>query len=359
MLLVLNIVLGIGFTIADAHRAAQQSEAFHLYEDFLNEVYPQYTTDEIEVLLNEAWFRPPTCNPYTHIKEAPFSGEYVQIDPVGFRWSRDQAPWPPDPDDFTIFVFGGSTALGLGVADEETIPSVLRDFLRAEGVEASVYNFGTGAFFSSPEMIFFQSLLREGYVPDMAIFIDGLNEFYSWDGIPEGMDVCGYEMLHLDQARGFELPMMRLARTLRQRVGTSPTAGAATSGLPAPDDPAANRAVIERWFANKAMTEAVAAVYGVEVLFVWQPVPTYQYDLGYHPYANRNPASFGQHQRSGFGYQMMHDVLQEGGQETRNILDLSGIQADRQERLYVDIVHYSAAFSAEIAVHIGEAIVGR
>jgi hypothetical protein len=110
--------------------------------------------------------------------------------------------------------------------------------------------------------------------------------------------------------------------------------------------------VIERWFANKAMTEAVAEIYGVEVLYVWQPVPTYQYDLEYHPYANRNPASFGQHQRSGFGYQMMHDVLAEGGGQTRNILDLSGIQADRQERR-VDIVHYSAAFSAETRRALG------
>src|SRR5574341_2745 len=354
LLLVLNVILGIGFAIADARSAAQQSEALRLYKDFLNEVYPQYTTEQIEMLLNESWFRPPTGNPFTHIKEAPFSGEYVHIDPVGFRWSGDQAPWPPDPDDFTIFVFGGSTTLGLGVADEETIPSVLQDTLRAEGLQASIYNFGTGAFFSSPEMILFQSLLREGYVPDMAIFIDGLNEFYSWDGRPEGMDVCGYEMLHLDQARGYELPMMRLARMLRERVAASQTTGAANADAPAPDDSATNRAVIERWFANRAMTEAIAETYSVEVLYVWQPVPTYHYDLAYHPYANRNPASFGQHQRSGFGYQMMHDVLEEGGDQTRHILDLSEIQADRHERLYVDIVHYSAVFSAEIAGRIGE-----
>lgn len=358
MLGVLNLILGGIFAWTERRRAAEQSEVYDLYSDFLAPVYPGYSPDEIEQMLDEAFSRPPTCNAFTHFIERPIDGEFVNVTPEGFREIAQQAAWPPDTERNTIFVFGGSTTFGYGVADGETTPSYLQEFLRAEGVEADVYNFGQGAFFSTQELILFENLLREGRVPDTAIFIDGLNEFYSWEGIPESLATCGYEAATREN-QPFVLPMLRLAANIREGLSEAREAAAVADRSPSPDDAATNRAVIERWLANKAMIEAVAEAYGVKVLFIWQPVPTYHYDLEYHPYAQRNPASFERHERSRYGYEVMAGVLADGGPETANIVDLSEMQADREERLYVDIVHYSAAFSREIAERIGETLVGR
>lgn len=353
MLALINLLIGAGYTVSRARQESQDEEIYRRYSDFFADVYPGYTADEIQQLLWEGWSRPPTCNPFTHFRERPIDGEYVDVSPVGYREVANQSPWPPDPDELTIFVFGGSTTFGYGVADEETIPSHLQAYLRVEEAEAHLYNFAQGAFFSSQELILFENLLREGVRPDVAIFVDGLNEFYSWNGIPEGMNTCGHELLQQGE-EPFVLPMARLANDLRGRLSAAQEA--ASNPPPDLDDEAVNQAVIDRWFANKAMIEAVARAYGVEVLFVWQPVPTYHYDLAYHPMVDRNPASFALHARSAYGYPLMRDVLSEGGARTENILDLSDIQADRQERLYVDVVHYSPAFSEEIAGHIGEAL---
>src|SRR2546427_11763001 len=67
--------------------------------------------------------------------------------------------------------------------------------------------------------------------------------------------------------------------------------------------------VIDRFIENKRMIEAVAATRGVRVLFVWQPVPTYKYDLRYHPFAAKG---FGAHENSRLGYPRMAEIVREG-----------------------------------------------
>jgi hypothetical protein len=105
---------------------------------------------------------------------------------------------------------------------------------------------------------------------------------------------------------------------------------------------------------NKAIIEALAAAHATRVVMVWQPVPTYGYDLRYHVYDGH----FGRHELTRVGFPRMRRYA------TRHPLGddfvwCAEIQRDARELLYVDQVHYSPALSREVAACIVDRLVER
>jgi hypothetical protein len=95
---------------------------------------------------------------------------------------------------------------------------------------------------------------------------------------------------------------------------------------------------------------------GARTLFVWQPVSTYHYDMRHHVLGYRYDEWL--HIRAGDNgaeqlYRRMSERREEPG-VAANLLYLADMQLGRQENLYVDWVHYTAAFSGEIAGAIAE-----
>ena len=88
-----------------------------------------------------------------------------------------------------VFVFGGSTTLGVAVPDSMTYPSYLAKKLNANGKCYKVINYGTGWWMSSQSSNKFSELLRHGKVPDIAIFYEGINDLdvVSYGGLPGGI----------------------------------------------------------------------------------------------------------------------------------------------------------------------------
>src|SRR5262249_26348462 len=117
-----------------------------------------------------AQVRAMTFEPYSLFRVRPMRGSYVNVSEAGFRQNGAPLPWPPEAG--CVFVFGGSTAFGYGVADGETIPARLGNQL---GV--AVYNFATPNYTSVQERIRFEQLLLDGHRPSVAIFIDGFSDF--------------------------------------------------------------------------------------------------------------------------------------------------------------------------------------
>ena len=99
--------------------------------------------------------------------------------------------------------------------------------------------------------------------------------------------------------------------------------------------------MIERYLANKRMIEAVAGTYGVDPVFVWQPVPTYKYDLDYHLFTSRG---FQRHSYTKYGYPRMRERV-DRGDLGGNFFWCADLQEGVREPLYVDIVHYTAVMS--------------
>lgn len=201
----------------------------------------------------------------------------------------------------------------------------------------------------------FERLLNTGFVPQVAVFVDGLNDFLFAEGRP----------LLANRFRGFmdgksesrtlaDLPMVQAAYRLSGRWSKTklqPQIG------PPPDDAALLQGAVDRWLANKKMIELIAHGYGVPTFFVWQPVPTYKYDLQYHLVlqSHKDIQSHGtlwrNAKRCGYGYPLMEN-LRAQGKLGSNVLWLADMQQDKHENLYVDSIHYNAAFSKEIAAQI-------
>lgn len=314
--LALNAVLALVVPEPPSGPAAVYSE------QELAAAYPGLSAAERNQLLRECYDRPPLYESYVLFKERPIQGKYVNVSPVGYRHGKNQAPWPPDPARYNIFVFGGSTTFGYGLADDQTIPSYLQEAL---GGQAAVYNFGAGYYYSTQERVWFERLLTQGYRPDLAIFIDGLNDFFLVQDNPFHTQRVRRVFDGHSQGLLERLPMVRLAGRLRKAAPQYPTYGLAEA-----------QTVIHRYRANQKLIEGS----GVKTLFVWQPVPCYKYDVKLHRFYDKPQA-----------YQLHTLAYPEMERQPRdpNFLWLADLQENERECLYVDAHHYSASFSRKLA----------
>jgi hypothetical protein len=321
----------------------------------LRQVYPGMTDADVRQLLWETYYgddaRGFAYEQITQFREPAYHGRYVNVDPAGFRLVKDQGPWPPDPRAFNIFAFGGSTTFGYGLPDAGSIPSRIQELAATAGCGRPVhlYNFGRAAYYSTQEELLFQTLLWSGARPDLAVFLDGLNDFYAGD------DVLQFTP---------ELTQLAAQRTIKQRIGI-------LADMPLVDwtahklvewrernqspgdlrDEATLTRLIERWQRNRSVAELLAGQAGVRTLFVLQPIPTYGYDLAYHLFYKPEPGYFGEFERAGYAYEQLSRRLPElsrGG----DFLWLGDLQRDRHENLYADFVHYDDAFSRDVAAAI-------
>ena len=61
----------------------------------LARAYADLDDRSIRELLRETWHKKQVFEPYTHFKEAPIKGRFVNVHEAGFRISKNQGRWPP------------------------------------------------------------------------------------------------------------------------------------------------------------------------------------------------------------------------------------------------------------------------
>jgi len=354
LFLAINIALLAFFHVKD--RLSAESPVTKKYGmEVLRDAYPHRSESEIEALLSETWSRKFIYEPYTQFAESPRRGDYVNVHDAGFRLGVDQGPWPPQAGPINVFVFGGSTTFGYGVADDETIPSYLqRELATLQERPVHVYNFGRGHYFSTQERILFTQLIAAGHAPDLAVFIDGLNDFYYAAKIEPHYTRRLRRVTQDPKSRALELlselPLARALRAIRVLPRGEPTPQAVAF-----DDDGVIEGAVGRYLASKRIVEALAESRGIVPVFVWQPVPTFGYDLTEHPF-DLSPSS--PHNYSKYGYAAMGS-RRDGGRLGANFVWCADLQRDQEPPFYVDVVHYSAQFSERIATCIATGMVER
>ncbi|GAB6041433.1 hypothetical protein [Endothiovibrio diazotrophicus] len=111
-------------------------------------------------------------HPSLQMMMRPAAGEHYNSGPEGARRTCRDGHFVDAPLDGAIWMFGGSTTLGSGVSDCETIASQLNQLDRN-----NVYlNFGVESRGENPEIEHLLLLLRKGYRPKAVYFLDGLND---------------------------------------------------------------------------------------------------------------------------------------------------------------------------------------
>jgi len=93
----------------------------------------------------------------------------------------------------------------------------------------------------------------------------------------------------------------------------------------------------------------------VRPMFVWQPVPTYRYDLRYHILGDLD---FEQNNASAFGYSRMAERLRREPPGP-DFLWAADLQVGVFQPLYVDQIHYTAAMSARLGAEVGRTLLER
>lgn len=322
------------------------------YREFtsaLAPVYPGWDREQVNTLLFETRHVTLGYDPFTQFKERPFVGKYVNVDPIGFRPVKNQGPWVPCETETNIFLFGGSTTFGYGVADHETIASFLQGIITDSNPSrpTKVYNLGRCSYISSQELIYLEKLIQSGIVPNVAIFIDGLNDFAHYNGIP-GFTKQLTNFMEEGEIPEWKrivngLPIFRIFLKKEQYKG-------ANADIPRDS---IIQDVVKRYKVNNNLVKAICDKFAIKPIFVWQPIPVYKYDQNYNIFGKFDYDGFLPYVRAGY-QAIAKDYL--AGQFGENFLWLADMQENLKEPLYVDAVHYSARMSKLIAEQIANAL---
>jgi lysophospholipase L1-like esterase len=332
---------------------------YKTYHESLAQVYPGMSRDDINQLLTETRRIPQVYEPYVENKEPLYKSRYVNISEPGFRRSKEQGQWPPVAKEYRVFLFGGSTTFGYGVPDDQTIASFLQSILRNAGVPARCYNFGRAYYLSTQERIWFEQLAMQGFIPDLCIFIDGVNDLVRPNGMPpysETLSKCMAEAdVPLTRKVLFELPAVKIF------LGALfPELSRRGSSVGPNHSPKTHERIIEevasRYLWNKRRIESLCKDLGISVAFVWQPAPVYKYDESHSIFRGYDHDGIAPYLRHGY------EFMGERGKRQNwdnNFIWLADMQEDMKRPLYVSGLHYSAEMSQAIAQRLYEAIAAR
>jgi hypothetical protein len=368
LLVVLNTVLLLLYRVADQRERVSVPSLYTELQQRLGPawaslLYPGWDETAVQGLHAEQNRLSYEYDPVAEYRVQPTRGTYFNVTANGFRLNGPNAPWPPDSSAINVFVLGGSTAFGMGLPDNQTIPAALETVLneRACSAPARVYNFGVPGYASPAERARFEQLLFETMIPDVVVFVDGLEEAVGPVDSRFSGDLT--RMMAMENTKDYRerfrltageflasLPMTRLAESAQSQLRRVPR----EIGLAPPHDADADNLATARpaeWLANKRAVQAVGHQFGVNTLFVWQAVPFYDYELSDHLLEGQVPAWLRPERSTQAGtalYQWMDERRQDPG-VGRNLLWLADIQPARKHNLYLDPVHYTAAFSRDIA----------
>ncbi|MBN1346170.1 MAG: hypothetical protein JXQ73_26010 [Phycisphaerae bacterium] len=261
------------------------------------------------------------------------------------------------PPAIQIFTLGGSTTFGYHVSHEHTWPShlsnILNDKAQALGIDAPVVvtNYGRTYYDPSQETALLQDLLRSGHRPSLVIFMDGINggtypdvPFFTAD-----FERALTRAQHRDEvplmAALSRIPLVRLADSIRSRLNLDP----AETHNPYADVAADQRVrhLVNRFEQNRAISNAVCALYGVRPMFCLQPDPWLNYPMDLYrsqppthwPDLRRRKTDFYAQLRARQGYINLTNLLEQWGPRRKAV---------------IDNVHYSPNFNQFLATRVAQ-----
>lgn len=315
----------------------------------------------------------------------PCRTRFFNVSEHGFRMSRPEQPWPPSREKKSVFFFGGSTALGFNIEDSQTIPARVQQMLESGGVPCEVYNFGSGNYTSRHEALRFLDLVDSGAVPDCAIFLDGYNDSYYAFGNRDLVRILDH-LYQREKARQRASYARRMIHDINSVVNTRkarlPTSAgyvseanesvtqryvseaailealeSSNAEVPPPDvgDAEIPRRVWDRYLDSVTMIRALAGRKGVNTLFAWQPIPFFR-TTRRQRVMERLYLVFRYGAVGHAVYNWLQSVRYPSMAHESAFLNLSDLAESVDDVLYVDMVHYSASFSALIAAAIAKKV---
>ncbi|MBX9783329.1 MAG: SGNH/GDSL hydrolase family protein [Chitinophagaceae bacterium] len=261
-------------------------------------------------------------------RKSNYTGVYINTN--GYERKTIPSLISKGNDTLVIWFFGGSTTYGFNVADNETIPSQFALLYRqcSECKNSLVVrNFGIPYFFSYQEYKLITHLLGQNKPPDFVIIADGLND-------------VKYERNSIDQQPFFADQIKELMRN-----GSSIFDQNQKTAVHLSEDEKSKK-IISNYLEAVERTEDLAKRYNFKPLFVIQPVPFYKYERQQtDPVCSKSVLPL---------FQSVYPQLEKKFENHPGKLYLGNLHKDAPLIPYIDAVHYSPAFSKQIASAIFE-----
>jgi lysophospholipase L1-like esterase len=302
--------------------------------------------DELKMASITRW------RPYVYWRRKPFSGRYINIDQNGLRRTSYQET---EADRLDIFIFGGSSIWGNGVRDEYTIPSLLGKKLLEQGIRNKVTNFGEDGYVSTQEIIELVLQLQRGNTPDLVIFYDGVNDTFS--GLQNGFAGLPQNEWNREQAftlsktsesnvfrEYFFLRVLRDTSTIRivealiDRLFPSPQQSFKKFPSWGRDSDNIESDILDTYFSNINIVNALGQAYGFKALFFWQPIV---YTKGRQTEYEKEQIKYVGKEMEDFFVETYALVKHKEAMFQGNFINLSDIFAEVETPLYIDIFHVS------------------
>jgi len=268
MLVALLLLLGLGRRLFSRPDAAL--EQTHPYAA---EPWSRLLESEFQASLRMQW------ESYTYWRRRAISGQFVNVDSLGHR--RTIPAGPPNGARHVIFL-GGSTLWGTGQRDAYTIPSLVAAQLGAQGLgDVRLENYGETGYVFTQEAIRLLLALRDGARPSLVVFYDGINDLFATAidgrcGIPqnERRRAVEFAIGRFLNTRGWQELKDLLSTAWTRGVGGQTADMQPRAGVSQDSAGAIHAAqTLACYRATAELVEALAKLYGFQVLYVWQPMP--------------------------------------------------------------------------------------
>jgi lysophospholipase L1-like esterase len=230
-------------------------------------------------------------SPYVYWRRVPYQSNDINITADGLRRTVNVAPPTAGRETRHVFMFGGSTMWGLGAGDDSTLPSLVAQELHRldPDVPLDFTNFGQYAYVSTQGLLELTRQLQEGHIPDLVVFLDGVNDTFA--AFQLGVPGLPFD----EHRREMELNLSvrpEVLRSAAQYVASGLSTTRLVNGLgealglrdglvrsiplqyeqQLSDRATLARAVVDTYFNNIRLVQALADSYGFATLFYWQPV---------------------------------------------------------------------------------------
>jgi len=352
LLVVTILVIGVVWWWRDDSR-----KQGYTTKDFVAEMNPEARREyghmddaAVNQLLSETWNSRDggwVYEQWTGFRERARAGKFVNVEPLGFR-SNGQNSSNISSLNGMIWMFGGSTTFGYGVADNETIPAFLQ-----ESTDRDVVNFGRGYYYTAQENALLRRLLMTGLVPSKVVFLDGINERCNIDVYRAQMDALfdtAQVAINWSSSPIFR-PVKYLAYEIVMRLG-------GTFHHRAPYDASLMRLSCAEFGIERKLPEIVRAnleerrllcqQYSLDCVTFLQPFASLH---GIHVDEKGLPTAARESLKS--HYDQLKDVFAEAG-----AISIVDALAEKKTHAFVDNVHYSASANRLIAQSIASHLSG-
>jgi lysophospholipase L1-like esterase len=251
-----------------------------------------------------------------------------------------------------LYIFGGSFTWGTGGRDDYTIASYLVKLAGQEGMYVEAENYAESAFVNWQSVIRFAELCAEGKVPDIAIFVEGVNDVGAklqtpylkrvHANFPEWRE---WVEQHDDPRKWFE--KNSLLHKVARRLGYGLEERRARETILSTEPERVQRLaheIVTTYQENAAFVRKLAEAYGFKAWFFWQPMVS----------TKKHPTAVERTYVDDFG-NAMTDVYRAATQEIRShgfAIDLSTSFDDQDRTIYIDQAHITEVGNEIIAKNI-------